>query len=71
MPYIAVKLSGGIIIDLATSEIESQVNQLLEIGELTADLDLRTFLDSKVLTIKAGKPLDATVRSRKVDLLGS
>ena len=37
MPYIAVKLSGGIIIDLATSDVESQVSKLVEIEELTPD----------------------------------
>jgi len=37
MPYIAVKLTGGVIIDLSTSDVASQVSQLVEIGELNAD----------------------------------
>ena len=52
MPYIAVKLTGGIIIDLATSDIENQVAQLLEIQELTPDQDLRDFLNTRIDRIK-------------------
>jgi hypothetical protein len=53
LPYLAVSLQGGIIIDLATTEIESQVSSLLEVRELTPDDELRTFLSRKIAEIKA------------------
>jgi hypothetical protein len=53
LPYLAVSLQGGIIIDLATTEIEIQVSRLLEIRELTPDEELRNFLSRKIAEIKA------------------
>jgi hypothetical protein len=52
VPYIPVKMQGGVIIDLRTTEIESQIGQLLETNELMEDGDLCSFLDQKVRALK-------------------
>jgi hypothetical protein len=39
-PSISVKLQGGVIVDLQTTAIETQVSQLLDVGELLSDEDL-------------------------------
>jgi hypothetical protein len=49
-------MQGGVIIDLRTTEIESQIAQLLETSELVDDVDLCSFLDQKVRALKAGSP---------------
>jgi hypothetical protein len=45
-PLIARSLVGGIIIDLHTTEVESQVAQLLDVQELASDEELCFFIDS-------------------------
>ena len=45
-PLIARSLVGGIIIDLHTTEVESQVAQLLDVQELATDEELCFFIDS-------------------------
>ena len=52
MPYVAIRLPGGVIIDLATKEVETQVSQLVEISELVPDQELKTFLGVKLAAIK-------------------
>ncbi len=47
-PYLAVSLPGGVIIDLATTEIQTQIEQLLEVNELQTDEELQDFLASKI-----------------------
>jgi hypothetical protein len=56
VPYMPVRMQGGVIIDLRTTEIESQIAQLLETSELVDDVDLCSFLDQKVRALKAGSP---------------
>ena len=53
MPYVAVRMPGGVIIDLATTDVEAQVSQLVEIQELTPDQELKQFLGVKLAEIKA------------------
>jgi hypothetical protein len=52
VPYIPVKLAGGVIIDLGTTDIEDQVSQLLETKELATDSVLCSYLDEKVRSLK-------------------
>ncbi len=52
VPYIPIKMQGGVIIDLRTTEIESQISQLLETNELTEDSDLCLYLDERVRSLK-------------------
>lgn len=36
-PYISVKVTGGVLLDLQTAAIESQISQLLDVEELLPD----------------------------------
>jgi hypothetical protein len=47
-PYIPVKLQGGVIVDLQTTAIESQVGQLLDVADLLKDEDLCQMLHLKL-----------------------
>ena len=69
MPYIALKLSGGVIIDLATTDIAVQVSKLLEIQELTPDKDLIAFLERQIQVIKAQHSENSKNRPKCVDIL--
>ena len=70
-PYLAVGLQGGVIIDLATAEIEKQIGGLLEIEDLETDPSLIAFLDRKIAEIKALYSLGFDRGTRAVEVIGS
>ncbi len=70
-PYIPVKLQGGVIIDLGTTEIEKQVSQLLETDELAGDADLCRYLDEKVRSLKNSNSRRKPLASEGLNLLES
>ena len=45
-PLIASSLVGGIVIDLRTTEVESQVAQLLDVNERASDEELCLYLEN-------------------------
>ena len=71
-PYLSVKIQGGVIIDLQTSEIAPQISQLVDTNELLADGDLSRLLHEKlsVMKNKAGRQID-TGQNMVGDILDS
>jgi hypothetical protein len=54
-PLIASSLVGGIVIDLRTTEVESQVAQLLDVNERASDEELCLYLENLANQIR-GRP---------------
>ena len=54
-PLIASNLVGGIVIDLRTTEVESQVAQLLDVNERASDEELCVYIESLADQIR-GRP---------------
>lgn len=52
LPYIAVKLVGGIIVDLSTTDVFRQVSKLLDIEKMEDDEQLVHYLEVKINAIK-------------------
>jgi hypothetical protein len=55
-PLIAPRLVGGIVIDLRTTDVESQVAQLLDVRERASDEELCVFIENLANQIR-GRPL--------------
>ena len=71
VPYLPAKLQGGVIIDLGTSEIRTQVSQLLQIDELVPDYDLCHYLDETVSRLKIHREKGLSPRTPAVNLFDS
>jgi hypothetical protein len=48
-----VSLQGGVIVDLGTTEIHTQIEKLLEVNELQTDDELQSFLVDRIEALKA------------------
>ena len=68
-PLIASHLVGGIIIDLHTTDVESQVAELLDVKDRASDAELCIYLENLANQIR-GRPR-APEAKRSVNLLSS
>ncbi len=68
-PYLPVKIQGGVIIDLQTTAIETQVSQLLDIDELKPDEILRQLLQSEIASLGQKQNPSITSQCKNINLL--